>query len=114
MSKENKKQIKAQLINEISSKYTRRIADLEVERGFLIDRIVKTEKQNQELRDENLELKSKIESYEDWIRRLQEFMDMDPETRDRALKTLESERILSEKMESVMSFFSRSCGLFFN
>lgn len=103
--KESKKQIKAQLTNEIAAKYKSRIDNLESEIKRLTERGFKMQMWNETLVSENIKLKEKVEKYEDWNRRLQEFMDMNPEERDKVFKELETSAALHQKMGSFLTMF---------
>ena len=61
----------------------------------------------QELKEENLELKEKIKQYEDWIERLQNFVNMDSEERERAIQKYREEEKIRKMTDSLLSMFSR-------
>lgn len=105
--KETKKQIKAQLINEITKQYAKREASLKERICLLEERQIRSGNRVAELENENIRLKDKVEQYEDWIRRLQEFMDMEPDARDKAIADLKVRTEISQKMKGVMDFYSR-------
>ena len=79
--KTNKKQIEAALRNKMAAQYTNKVADLNKE----IDMLRKSNKEYREraykAEQEKLELQDKVNQYEDWNNRLQEFMDMSDEDR---------------------------------
>ena len=103
--KETKKQIKAQLTNEIAAKYKSRIDNLESEIKRLTERGFKMQIWNETLVSENIRLKEQLEKYEDWNRRLQEFMDMSEEDRNKYLSELHIQSKLNQKMDSFLNFF---------
>ena len=105
--KETKKQIKAQLVNEIAKQYAKREESLKERICFLEERQIRANSRIAELEKENIELKDKVEQYEDWIRRLQEFMDMEPDARDKAIADLKVRSEISQNMKGVMDFYSR-------
>ena len=74
--KQNKKQIEAALRNKMAAHYTNKVADLNKE----IDMLRKSNKEYREraykAEQEKLELQDKVNQYEEWIERLQEYMDM--------------------------------------
>ena len=105
--KETKKQIKAQLTNEIAKQYAKREASLKERIYFLEERQIRANNRIAELENENFELKDKVAQYEDWIRRLQEFMDMEPDARDKAIADLKVKSEISQKMKGIMDFYSR-------
>ena len=111
MSKETAKQMKARLINEISAKYSSKMTEMMVENAFLKNEVLHWREQVSNLKEENRELKDKVEKFEDWNRRLQEFMDMEPEERETAFKTMESNAILAGKMNTIFSMYSRFFGM---
>ena len=79
--KQNKKQIEAALRNKMAAQYTNKVADLNKE----IDMLRKSNKEYREraykAEQEKLELQDKVNQYEDWNNRLQEFMGMSDEDR---------------------------------
>lgn len=85
MGRQSKKQIKAQLINEVAKTYTDKL-QREQDKVVMLGRMYQTMKATADkLKEENLKLQEKVEQQEDWIRRLQEFIDMDPDTRQKAI-----------------------------
>ena len=85
MGRQSKKQIKAQLINEVAKTYVaklQRAQDIVKRLGGMYHTMKITA---DKLKEENLKLQEKVEQQEDWIRRLQEFMDMDNDTRQEAI-----------------------------
>lgn len=105
--KKTKKQIKAQLVNEIAKQYAKREKSLKEYSIRLEKRYNCALEHMRKLENENIELKDKVEQYEDWIRRLQEFMDMEPDARDKAIADLKVRSEISQKMKGVMDFYSR-------
>lgn len=57
---------------------------------------------NQELRQENEELKEKVRQYEDWNNRLMEFMDMTPADRETYVEELKVRLEQEQKFNSIM------------
>lgn len=78
---ENKKQLKAQLTNEISKRYQSRIKELEDSRNALRTKIKIERQQFRKLQEKYLNLAQEFESLKEWNTRLMEFMDMSPEDR---------------------------------
>lgn len=105
MAKETTKQLKARLINEISAKYSSKMTEMMVENAFLKNEVLNCREQISNLKEENRELKDKVEKFEDWNRRLQEFMDMTPEEREKHFAELQTRNKLNEKMTSLMNMF---------
>ena len=85
---ENKKKLKAQLTNEIAKQYSSRIKQLEDSRNALRTKIEIERQSFRELQHKYLEMCQKLESLEDWNRRLMEFMDED--TRNKYINHIKS------------------------
>ena len=107
MATKTTKQIKAQLINEVARSYKNRIKRL-------IDTNTQLSKSNWELIQKNgvlnekvQELKEKVTQYEDWNRRLQEFMDMEPDEREKAIQTYKTQEVLNIMIEPYIKFMSK-------
>lgn len=107
MATKTTKQIKAQLINEVSRRYKDKIKEL-------TERNTQLSKSNWELINKNgilhekvQELEEELIQYEDWNRRLQEFMDMEPTERERAIQAYKTQETLNAKMEPIINFMSK-------
>ena len=107
MVKESRKQIKAQLTNEVSHRFKRRIDILETELRCVRNELRECDNQRRKAECTVLKLKEQLEKYEDWNRRLQEFMDMEPDARDKAIANLKVRSEISQKMKGVIDFYSR-------
>ena len=105
--KETKKQIKAQLINEVSAQYRYKIARLENQIKYMENRLAQQHQETLEYRQRALKAEEELEKYQDWNRRLQEFMDMEPDARDKAIADLKVKSEISQKMKGIMDFYSR-------
>ena len=103
--KETKKQIKAQIINEISTKYSKKIKELEEDRRRAIDSWSRLVEKNSILQAENIRLKDELEKYEDWNRRLQEFMDMTLEEREKIIQDSKLRVATNERLNKIMDMF---------
>lgn len=103
---ENKKQIKAQLTNEISKRYQNRIKELEDSRNALRTKIEIERKQFRELQEKYLNLSQEFESLKDWNTRLMEFMDMSPEDVKKYIVELKTEHMLNSIMSKYLPFFN--------
>lgn len=66
-----------------------------------------------ELSGENEALKDKVAQYEDWINRLQEFMDMEPEAREKAIQKFKTEKAVTEQMHDILDFYGRFTNMIF-
>ena len=107
MATKTTKQIKAQLINEVAKSYKGRIKRL-------IDTNMQLSKLNQELVNKNLvlnekvqELEEKVTQYEDWNRRLQEYMDMKPDEREKAIQAYKTQETFNIKIEPYINLMSK-------
>lgn len=105
--KESKKQLKAQLTNEIANRYRAEILNLKSDVAHYRAMYAEERKKTAQLLSEFAELKNELEKYQDWNRRLQEFMDMEPDARDKAIADLEVRSEISQKMKGVIDFYSR-------
>lgn len=104
--KQSKKEIKAQLINEISKQFknsyenkiesmSKRIAELSTRKNDL-------EKRVNELSTRNEELEQKVNMYEDWINRLQDFCNLSESDR---LEHIESMKRRDEAGKAMSDIF---------
>lgn len=107
---ENKKQIKAQLRNQISKEYKDRIYNAEQECYRTEQKYLATRERmfvEQTLRIEAEEkvasLQEELDKYKDWVRRLQEFMDMDPKTRENEIKKYKEQIELEDMFEHAIA-----------
>ena len=100
---ENKKQLKAQLTNEISKRYQNRIKELEDSRNALRTKIGIERNQFRKLQEKYLNLAQEFESLKEWNTRLMEFMDMSPEDR----KTYVENMRASQQFNSQINQLSR-------
>lgn len=107
MATKTTKQIKAQIINEVSRSYKDKIKEL-------TDKNTQLSKSNWELLCKNgvlnekvHELEEKVSQYEDWNRRLQEYMDMEPDEREKAIQAYKTQEALNIKIEPIINFMSK-------
>lgn len=107
MATKTTKQIKAQLINEVARSCKNRIKRL-------IDTNTQLSKSNWELIQKNgvlnekiQELEEKLSQYEDWNRRLQEFMDMEPDEREKAIQDYKTQETFNIKIEPYINLMSK-------
>ena len=104
MGQQSKKQIKAQLRNELVKEYKDRIYSAEQECVIARTKFFAEQKLRKQAEEKVALLQEKIEQQEDWIRRLQEFMDMDNDSRQKAI----AEYRVSEQFtgfEQIMDMF---------
>lgn len=107
---ENKKKLKAQLTNEIAKQYSSRIKELEDSRNALRTKIELERQQFRELQHKYLEMCQKLESLEDWNRRLMEFIDIDEDTRNKYIKHIKTQ----EKFDETLEKLTKMTSMFFN
>ena len=110
--KTNKKQIEAALRNKMAAQYTNKVADLNKE----IDMLRKSNKEYREraykAEQEKLELQDKVNQYEDWNNRLQEFMGMSDEDRAAYVENLKKTKELNDAIER-FGFYGKMLGRVF-
>ena len=110
--KPNKKQIEAALRNKMAAQYTNKVADLNKQ----IDMLRKSNKEYREraykAEQEKLELQDKVNQYEDWNNRLQEFMDMSDEDRAAYVENLKKTKELNDAIER-FGFYGKMLGRLF-
>lgn len=94
MAKQSKKQIKAQVINEVQRSYQYKIESYEERIKRLSDMFQKEQNANRELRlrcskleSTNTELSEKVSQYEEWIERMQDFCNLPENERQKAFAT---------------------------
>ena len=101
------KQVKAQLINEVARSYKDKIKRL-------TDKNTQLSKSNWDLIQKNgilnekiQELEERLSQYEDWNRRLQEFMDMEPDEREKAIQANKTQEAFNIKIEPYINLMSK-------
>ena len=116
--KETKKQIKAQLINEMSKKLDAKFKDVEERatrwKNNYYEACAKCNelaKEKDRLQEENETLKDQLNQHKEWIERMQEFCNLPEEERQSAMKTY-IEGIEAKKNADEM--FTASASLFKN
>ena len=103
--KETKKQIEAQAINECAKQFRSRIESLELRLKAQVEINQSCQQRNRELQAENIRLKNELEKYEDWNRRLQEFMDMTPEEREKIIQDSKLRVSTNQRLNKIMDMF---------
>jgi predicted nuclease with TOPRIM domain len=106
MSNLEKKQLKAQLTNEISKRFRDRIKELEDSRNALRTKIEIERQQYRELQEKYLNLAQEFESLKDWNTRLMEYMDMSPEDVKKYIVELKTEHMLNSIISKYLPFFN--------
>lgn len=123
MSKENKKQIKAQVINEVQRLYKQKFNAYEEKIEHLTSLFDKEQSCNIELRKkvdhlehENMDLTNKVEQYELWIERMMDFCNLPDNERQTAFKTyldeIKSKDAANKAFEQVGKFFNSYMSIF--
>ena len=103
---ENKKQLKAQLTNEISKRFSNRIKELEDSRNVLLTKIEIERQQFKELQEKYLNLAQEFESLKEWNTRLMEFMDMSPEDRKVYVENMRASQQFNSQMNQLSRMMS--------
>lgn len=62
--------------------------------------------ENHRLRTDNTTLSDKVEKYEDWNRRLQEFLDIPEEAREEVIKSFKTQRDVNNRLHGLMEAFA--------
>lgn len=107
MKKQSKKQIKAELINEVSASYRGRIKALEEKVKYLLKELHRNKTELYEFKHRALTAEDKLEQYADWNRRLQEFMDMNPDEREKAIQAYKTQEAFNIKIEPYINLMSK-------
>ena len=76
MAKKTRREIEENLRNKLANKYHEYAEHQQKKYGELWDAYCRARKECDKYQEENEQLKEKVQQYEDWINRLQEFMDM--------------------------------------
>lgn len=98
---ETKKQIKAQLRNQIAKEYKDRLLSASQECRKARMELCAEQTLRVQAEEKVASLQEELDTYKDWVRRLQEFMDMDPETREAELKKYKEQKVLDDTIEYV-------------
>ena len=112
--KQNRKALKAQIINEIAPKIK---ASYEQKLEIYEKTIARLSNDNKRLRNENFNLRNKVEPleekvqiYEDWINRLQDFVNLPEDERKEAVNQYIEEKKLkrsqNQLLDILMPYFS--------
>lgn len=88
MSKVNRKAVEANLRNKLAAQYKEKTEALKNEKAILEKRYNEMWERARKAEIERDELKGKVAMYEDWNRRLQEFMDMSEDDRKQYVENL--------------------------
>lgn len=97
--KQNRKQIEAALRNKMAAQYTAKVADLKKEIEELREANKEYRTRAYKAEQEKLEMQDKLNQYEDWNRRLQEFMNMSDEDRIAYVEHLKKTKELNDTIK---------------
>ena len=112
MPKLNKKQIENELRGKIAKQYAAKVAKLEEEINRLREANAEYRKRAHQAEQEKLEMQDKLNQYEDWNRRLQEFMDMSDEDRTAYVENLKRTKELDDAIRR-FGFYGKMLGTLF-
>lgn len=124
MTKETKKQIKAQVINDVQKQFARKVADVESSRDYWRTCATNAQEECRQLRinarkleEENGELKQKVLQYEDWVERMQEFCGLPDGERQKAFTTymdgVKAQTERDETLKHTADFFGHFTSMLF-
>lgn len=108
------KHIKAQIINELSKEYKAKYEDKITQLQDLLHeaniKVRNCQTDLLQLKNENDELSQKVHQYQDWIIRLQDFMDMPEDVRQVEIenykKRLQGEFTVDQRLSSLIKMMS--------
>ena len=92
MAKKTRREIEENLRNKLANKHNEYAERQQKKYGELWDRYTEVCKERNKYQQENEELKEKVQQYEDWIDRLQEFVDMPEDMRKAEIKKMRDEQ----------------------
>ena len=95
---ETKKQIKAQLRNQIAKEYKDRLLSASQECRKARMELCAEQTLRVQAEEKVASLQEEVDMYKDWVRRLQEFMDMEPEAREEAIQKFKTEKAVTSLM----------------
>ena len=111
-----REQVRKELSKSFQKKYEAELKSLEEFKRLYHKTLAEKEdlaKKYFELSSENGALKDKVAQYEDWIIRLQEFMDMEPNAREEAIQKFKTEKAVTEQMHDILDFYGRFTSMLF-
>ena len=92
MAKKTRKEIEQTLRNKLANKQKEEREYQQKRYGELWDKYREVCSERNKYQQENEELKEKVQQYEDWINRLQEFMDMPEDMRKKEIEKMRAEQ----------------------
>lgn len=112
MANKTRREIEETLRNKLANKHNEYVERQQKKYGELWDKYCEANRERIKYKQENEELKEKVEQYEDWINRLQEFMDMPEDIRKGEIKKMRDEQKFTEYLVD-SSFFKLLSRLYF-
>lgn len=112
MSKVNRKAIEANLRNKLAAQYKEKSETLKAEKAALEKKYNEMWKRARQAEIERDELKDQVAQYEDWNRRLQEFMDMSEEDRVQYVENLRKTKELDGLLKHLGFYGKMLSGIF--
>ena len=109
--KETRKQIVEQTRNDVARQYNAQISRLQERIDDLAEDYNTERRKRIECQEKVDELQEKVNQYEDWIRRLQEFMDMPDNQREQYMVHIQ-EKEKSERVLSGLCDLMKKTGMF--
>lgn len=104
---QTKKQIYAQATNDVAKRFNAKIRNLEDTNKNLRERLAEERQLRISAQTELLELRDKLEQYEDWNRRLQEFMDISPEQRENLFAEMRAASVRGKRIDSLLTLVTQ-------
>ena len=92
MAKKTRKEIEETIRNKMANKHNEYVETQRRKYGELWDAYCRALKECDKYREENEELKEKVQEYEDWIGRLQEFVDMPEDMRKKEIERMRADQ----------------------
>ncbi len=105
MAKLNRKAVEANLRNKLSVQYKQKVMQLQAQKAVLEKSFNDMWHRARQAEIERDELKEKVAVYEDWNRRLQEFMDMNENDRQQYIENLRKSKELDQLIKK-FGFYS--------
>lgn len=102
MAKQTKKEIEETLRNKIAKQYTSKMENYQERIDRLAKELYDERSKRMEYQSQVEELKEKVEQYEDWIHRLQEFCDLPEGEREKAIKAYQAENEYKTHMKQLL------------
>lgn len=92
MAKKTRREIEETLRNKLANKHSEETERQRKRYSELWDKYTEACRERNKYKQENEELKEKVQQYEDWINRLQEFMDMPEDMRKKEIEKMQADQ----------------------